>query len=166
MGHRKFSWTLPTGKRDAHSHPISSHSLSSYHTHIAAGLLSPYLEHDASTMFLPTPRLPYARPSSAKSLIALFSDDGLISISHLGMAPFRAKALGLGCHHSLFQTRLYPTPANLFMYNMRKYMVRSTCSRPRWQTSVQVNILICTKILKGNRLSCFRFNRRRWSKSW
>jgi len=111
-----------------------------YHTHIAAGLLSSYLEHDASTMFPLTPRLPYARPSSAKSLIALFPNDGLISISHLGMAPFRAKALDLGCHHSLFQTRLYPTPANLFLYDMRKYTVRSTCSRPRWHTSAQVII--------------------------
>lgn len=44
----------------------------------------------------------------AKSLIALFLDDGLIFISHLTVVPFRAKALGLECHHSSDQCAVHP----------------------------------------------------------
>lgn len=119
-GRQKKRSTL--ARSPSHPHPLSFIPHSN-----RTGLLSSYLQHDVSTMFLLTARLSYVRPSSAKSLIALFPDDGLISISHLRMAPFRAKALGLGSHHSFPGLRLDCTlpPADLFVWWEN---IRSTCS--------------------------------------
>lgn len=126
-GRQKKRSTL--ARSPSHPHPLSFIPHSN-----RTGLPSSYLQHDDSTMFLLTARLSYARPSSAKSLIALFPDDGFIFISHLRMAPFRAKALGLGCHHSFPGLRLDCTlpPADLFVYEK----IHDPRARRRWHTSI------------------------------
>lgn len=70
--------------RPTHSFP--------YHTHVAS---KPSLRIPSAWCFhvsAYTTFNPYARPSSAKSLIALFPDDGLISISHLTVGSVPGKS--------------------------------------------------------------------------
>lgn len=134
MRRRKFFRTRPIGKA-MYTRTISQplpHQLIPHSSR--TDLLSSYLQHDVSTMFLLTAHLPYARPSGAKSLIALFPDDGLISISHLRMASFQAKALGLGCHHSFrLASMLYPTLCGFCIWeNTRIHVLDDGRTRRRY----------------------------------
>lgn len=89
-------------------------------TLVISRIFSSYLQHDAST-FQPF-RVYSMRDCSAKSLIALFLDDGLISISHPWC--FRSgQKLSASCRHH-YSTRPYPL-WRIFL-RVRKHTTRSS----------------------------------------